>query len=190
MKIEDFAVEMWMNAYETKCLYNLAETCVDSITFGDLMAMSGKGDGDPGRTRRDEAHLRGHRRRHELRTAIASLYDGRTADEVLVTQGPSAPTPSFTKLSLDWATTWSPSCRLTSSTIRSPKAHGARVAPVAASANRYLPDLAELEALVTPATKLIAVTNPNNPTGALMDEAMLAEIVRDREPARCLVALR
>jgi hypothetical protein len=26
MKIKDFGVEMWMNAYENDCTYNLAET--------------------------------------------------------------------------------------------------------------------------------------------------------------------
>jgi aspartate/methionine/tyrosine aminotransferase len=40
-----------------------------------------------------------------------------------------------------------------------------------------LPDLAELKRLVTPKTKLIAFTNPNNPTGSLMDRGCLDEIV-------------
>jgi aspartate/methionine/tyrosine aminotransferase len=40
----------------------------------------------------------------------------------------------------------------------------------------YLPDLAALKAMLRPATKLVAINNPNNPTGALMDKAMLLEI--------------
>ncbi|PQV54009.1 hypothetical protein B0G83_101191 [Paraburkholderia sp. BL21I4N1] len=32
MKIRDFGVERWMDQYETKCTYNLAETCVESLT--------------------------------------------------------------------------------------------------------------------------------------------------------------
>jgi aspartate/methionine/tyrosine aminotransferase len=44
--------------------------------------------------------------------------------------------------------------------------------------NRYLPDLEELRRLVTPRTKLLAFTNPNNPTGSLMDSALLDEVVR------------
>jgi len=43
--------------------------------------------------------------------------------------------------------------------------------------NGFLPDLEELRALALPGTRLIAINNPNNPTGALMDEAMLQEIV-------------
>ena len=44
MKIRDFGVEMWMNAYENNCTYNLAETCVKSLTVQELAALSGKGD--------------------------------------------------------------------------------------------------------------------------------------------------
>ena len=40
MKIAAFGVEQWMNEYETRCQFNLAETCVESITFGELLAIS------------------------------------------------------------------------------------------------------------------------------------------------------
>ena len=36
MKIKDFGVEMWMNAYENDCTYNLAETCVESLTVEQM----------------------------------------------------------------------------------------------------------------------------------------------------------
>jgi len=42
--------------------------------------------------------------------------------------------------------------------------------------NAFLPNLDELRDLVTPDTRLIALNNPNNPTGALMDRAMLEDI--------------
>ena len=42
--------------------------------------------------------------------------------------------------------------------------------------NNWLPDLDELKRLVIPGTKLIALTNPNNPTGSLIDKEMLNEI--------------
>ena len=42
--------------------------------------------------------------------------------------------------------------------------------------NNWLPDLDELKQLVIPGTKLIALTNPNNPTGSLIDKEMLALI--------------
>ncbi len=59
-----------------------------------------------------------------------------------------------------------------------PEAIGAEVALMhLKQENDYLPDLAELKALVTPDTKMICINNPNNPTGALMTGAQLQQIV-------------
>lgn len=44
MKIREFGVEMWMNEYETTCRYNLAETCVESLTIEQLLDITGKRD--------------------------------------------------------------------------------------------------------------------------------------------------
>ena len=45
MHIRPFAVEEWMNAYETGARYNIAETCVDSVSPDELFALTGE---DPG----------------------------------------------------------------------------------------------------------------------------------------------
>ncbi len=42
MKIEPFHVEEWMNAYETGATYNIAETCVDSISLNQLFELTGQ----------------------------------------------------------------------------------------------------------------------------------------------------
>ena len=41
MKIEDFGVEQWMNTWETKCTYNVAETCVYSLSLNELFELCG-----------------------------------------------------------------------------------------------------------------------------------------------------
>ena len=41
----------------------------------------------------------------------------------------------------------------------------------------WLPDLADMRARITPATRAIVVINPNNPTGALYPDSVLREIV-------------
>ena len=46
MHIEPFKVEIWMNEWETRCTYNLAETCVESLTVDELLRISGRNDGD------------------------------------------------------------------------------------------------------------------------------------------------
>ncbi|HAE41449.1 MAG TPA: aminotransferase, partial [Clostridiales bacterium] len=40
MKIKDFGVEIWMNLYENDCDYNLAETCVESLTVEQVLDFS------------------------------------------------------------------------------------------------------------------------------------------------------
>ncbi|KAI9826736.1 MAG: hypothetical protein M1819_007281 [Sarea resinae] len=41
VNIEPFAVEQWMDTYETRARYNLAETCCASISFSDLKGLCG-----------------------------------------------------------------------------------------------------------------------------------------------------
>jgi hypothetical protein len=45
VKIAPFGIEQWMNEYETRCTYNLAETCVDSLTIAQLLELAGHDGG-------------------------------------------------------------------------------------------------------------------------------------------------
>lgn len=42
MKIAPFQVEEWMNAYETGARYNIAETCVDSVSIDELFCSAAR----------------------------------------------------------------------------------------------------------------------------------------------------
>ena len=42
MKIRAFAVEEWMNEYESGAKYNIAETCVDSVSVDELFTLCGE----------------------------------------------------------------------------------------------------------------------------------------------------
>ena len=44
MKIRPFDIEIWMNEFENHCAYNLAETCVASLTIEQLLSLSGKSE--------------------------------------------------------------------------------------------------------------------------------------------------
>ena len=46
MKIDTFGVEMWMNEWENICDFNLAETCVESLTLKELLNVTGKNETD------------------------------------------------------------------------------------------------------------------------------------------------
>ena len=45
MNIKPFLVEEWMNQYEEGALYNIAETCVDSVSLDELFALTGEDKG-------------------------------------------------------------------------------------------------------------------------------------------------
>jgi aspartate/methionine/tyrosine aminotransferase len=177
VEIKPFGVEMWMNEFETKCELNLAETCVDSITLGALLDMAGKrasvldallpmrlGYGD----------IEGSPR---LRDAIASLYAKQARENVLVchgTIGANALVHQALVSRGDHVIAVVPTYQQHYSI---PESIGAEVELLRLRPDQnYLPDLAALKAMLRPTTKLIAINNPNNPTGALIDEAMLSEI--------------
>ena len=87
MKIRDFGVEMWMNAYENDCRWNLAETCVHSMTVGELLALSGKGEEvlrELSDTRLTYGEIEGSLR---LRRGIAGLYRAMGPENITVTNG-------------------------------------------------------------------------------------------------------
>ena len=177
MHIEPFGVEIWMNEFETKCELNLAETCVESLTIAELLALIGRNDTDlrdllP--MKMTYGAIEGSER---LRTAIAALYARQKPDNVIVTHG-TIGANSLVHQALvsrgDHVISVIPTYQQHYSI---PASIGAEVSHLRLREERgFLPDLAELEALATPGTRLIAINNPNNPTGALMDRAMLEDI--------------
>ena len=82
MKIRDFGVEMWMNAYENDCTHNLAETCVRSLTVEELLDLSGKREETLEQlvqTRLTYGDIPGSPR---LRQAIAGLYQAMSPEQI------------------------------------------------------------------------------------------------------------
>lgn len=87
MHITPFAVEMWMNAWETRCTLNLAETCVDSLTVAQLLDLAGSNAADLSALlpmKLTYGEIPGSDR---LRDAIAGLYERQARDNVVVTHG-------------------------------------------------------------------------------------------------------
>ena len=177
MNIEPFGVEMWMNEYESKCEYNLAETCVYSLSVSELLETCGQSSeklNDILSLKLGYGDIEGS---HQLRTAIAALYVNQAVENVLVTHG-TIGANSLVHQSLlcrgDQVVAVVPSYQQHYSI---PESIGANVDLLHLKAeNRFLPDLAELRAMVSTHTKLIVLTNPNNPTGSLVDRAGLAKI--------------
>jgi aspartate/methionine/tyrosine aminotransferase len=188
MHIDPFAVEIWMNAHETRCRYNLAETCVAALTLEELRAIVGL-NGDTLGALLDRplgyGEIAGSER---LRRAVAALHAGRTADEVLIAHGTAGAND------LAWRALAGPGDRGVSLVptyqqhVSIPESLGAEVIRLPLGPeDGFLPDMDALKAALAPGAAVLAFTNPNNPTGALMPEAMLREVVRVAEAAGATV---
>jgi len=177
MKIKEFGVEIWMNEFENNCAFNLAETCVESLTINELLALSGQGAALLSELlpmKMTYGTIEGSDR---LRDNICKLYGKQNRENIIVTHGTIGANALIHQAlvsSGDHVISVLPTYQQHYSI---PESIGAKVSilPLRAE-NEFLPDLDELRALITPKTKLIAINNPNNPTGALMNEALLLEI--------------
>ena len=87
MKIATFGVEMWMNEFENHCRYNLAETCVDSITLGELIDMAGVDNSVLGELRGMRMGYGAIEGSDRLRDAVAGLYETQSRENILTTHG-------------------------------------------------------------------------------------------------------
>jgi aspartate/methionine/tyrosine aminotransferase len=177
--IEPFFVEQWMNAHETTATWNIAETCVHSLTLEQLLELSGDADAVLRRLRETWLGYGDIVGSPRLRAAIAALYGERiTPDNVLTANG--AIGANFLALyALVEPGTTVVSVQPTYQQLYSvPESLGADVHVVRLrEQDRYLPDVEAIRAAADDRTSLIILNNPNNPTGALIDEPLLREIV-------------
>ena len=87
MKIRPFDIEIWMNEFENHCVYNLAETCVASLTVEQLLSISGKREtvlSDLLPMQLTYGAIEGSDR---LRNNICQLYDNQQPGNIIVTHG-------------------------------------------------------------------------------------------------------
>ncbi|MDQ0470939.1 aminotransferase [Labrys wisconsinensis] len=177
MHIAPFGVEIWMNEFETRCELNLAETCVESLTVAELLALAGRNHADLAELLPMKLTYGAIEGSDRLRDAIAGLYHRQRRDNVVVAHGTIGANALVHQALVsrgDRVVCIVPTYQQHYSI---PESIGAEVVLLRLrEENGFLPDLAELRDLAGPGTRLIAINNPNNPTGALMDRTMLEEI--------------
>jgi aspartate/methionine/tyrosine aminotransferase len=173
MKLEPFALERLQSTFENQVAFNLSESGVHPLTLAELLEDA-----------QSRAALLAEPLRYTqtngteaLRDAIASLYPGATRDHIQVTNGGAE---------ANYLTTWNLLEPGDEVVMMVPNfmqaaglatAFGAHVKPWSlVNDGTWRIDLGALERLVTPRTKLIAICNPNNPTGARFDSADLDRI--------------
>lgn len=178
MQIRDFGVEIWMNAYETACQYNVAETCVYPLTLGELLNIDGHKDEmltQLGKTQMTYGDIEGAA---ALRREIASLYKQAKPEQVLTAHGAIGANNLVMETLVDRGDHVISVLPTYQQHYSIPEALGAEVSILRlCPENGWLPDLEELRSRMCSNTKLICINNPNNPSGSVMDEAYLRAVV-------------
>lgn len=178
MKIKDFGVEIWMGLYENHCKYNLAETCVESLTVKELLDIAGTQEETMDEILNMKLTYGAIEGSADLRAGIKRLYKNIDIDNITVTHG------AIGANALSLFSIVEPGDRVISvlptyqQHYSIPESIGADVKILRLKEeDDFLPDLKELKSYINDNTKLICINNPNNPTGSLIDETMLKEIV-------------
>ena len=179
MEIKPFLVEEWMNQYEVGARYNIAETCVDSVSLDELFQLTGEDK---------EAFLSSLCARRltygdifgqpAFLEGICRLYRDLRPEQVIPTHGAAGANHHL------FCSLVEPGDKVISvlptyqQLYSIPDSLGAQVELLPLSPdNGFLPDLARLEELAQEGVKLICLNNPNNPTGRLMDGGLLGRVL-------------
>lgn len=178
-----FEMERMMSLFEQKVDYNLSESGVHPITLQALLDSHPNAIDQLLATEINYPHVNGI---PELRDNIAATYEGANRDNVLVTVGAIEanylairtllePGDEMAIMLPNYMQIWGIA-----------KNHDVQVNPFHLIESKgWAPDLDELESIVTPNTKLIAVCNPNNPTGRAMTEAEMNRIIQIAAKHHC-----
>jgi aspartate/methionine/tyrosine aminotransferase len=174
MKLETFELERSQSLWENTVEYNLTETGIHPFTLEELLEYQ----------EIEKLHsLRlGYGQTNgsiELRETISAMYPDTTLDNVLVTNG---------SIEANFVAIWSLLDAGDELALMLPnymqiwgiaRSFGINVKPFYLKEELgWQPDIKELKKVVTPKTKMIAVCNPNNPTGAVLSSQNMLEIVR------------
>uniref|UniRef100_UPI00403F171F aminotransferase class I/II-fold pyridoxal phosphate-dependent enzyme n=1 Tax=Candidatus Enterococcus willemsii TaxID=1857215 RepID=UPI00403F171F len=180
MYIKPFGVERWLNLYETKVDYNLTSTSITPFSLQELLAVTGE---DEEKVKNDIFSMKlsygvieGN---PNYLAGIASLYQNLTAEDVISTHG-GVGASHLTMLTLiepgDHVVAIVPAYQQIYSV---PESIGATIDYLflEATPSGYQVNLDKLAALMTDKTKAIVFNNPNNPTGDVVSDATLKEMV-------------
>lgn len=180
MDIKTFKVERWMDDYETKCKYNLAETCIDSLTVREIVEMAGLDVAEYmnalADTRLTYSHIGGS---PELLQGIASLYsDVIKPEHVIPMHGAIGANHHILMTLIDPSDNMVSVMPTYQQHYSIPESIGAEVRILNLNLeNHFLPDIEKLKELVDENTKMITMNSPNNPSGSLIPKDVMEQVI-------------
>jgi aspartate/methionine/tyrosine aminotransferase len=172
---QPFLMERMMSQFEQAVEYNLSESGVHPILLRDLLEDDAERVAELLATDLNYPHVNGI---PQLRENIARVYSGATAQNVLVTVGAAEANYITTRTLLspgDEIAIMLPNYMQIWGIARN---HGLRVRTFHLREDRgWALDVDGLNEAVTAQTRLIAVCNPNNPTGYVLGDAEMDALV-------------
>ena len=179
MKIKTFKVERWMNEYEDDAVYNLGETCIDSLKIGELLTLCGE---DPDTflkglkdTRLTYSHIFGS---PEYLAGVAGLYENLKPGNVIPTHGAVGANNQVITTLIEATDNMVCVMPTYQQHYSIPESIGAEVRILQLRPeNNFLPDIEELKTLVDKNTKMITLNNPDNPTGSWIPKKEMEAMV-------------
>ncbi len=178
MDIKEFKVESWLNPRAHLCKYNFGSSCVKAFTVEELFGFIGL-DADVflNEVRGMSLHYGHFFGLERLRVALSKLYEKASPDMILTVHGGTgANNTVMTELldAKDNVVAFIPNYQ---QHYAIPESLGAEVRYLELrEENGYLPDLDELAGLIDGKTKMITLSNPNNPTGSFADGKIMEKI--------------
>jgi aspartate/methionine/tyrosine aminotransferase len=180
VRIETFQMERMQSSFENEVEYNLSESGVEPMTLGELI----EGAADPQWVLDQQLGYPEAMGSRSLRERIAAFYPGAEPENVTVMNGGAE---------VNFIAAWSllePGARLAFMVPNYMQGWGLgrhfgsgsnafRLKLTGGDGEmRWALDLDELERAVAPDTRVVWITNPNNPTGAILSEEEMDAVVR------------
>ncbi len=175
LKLQPFQLERFFAKYEFKAPYLLSSSDCESLSIAELLAL------EPGAADAFQQHWLGYTESQgdpALRQAIASLYESISADEVLVHTGAEEAIFAYMNTVLTPGDHLIVHFPCYQSLIEIARSNGCEVTKwETRPENGWELDIDQLKDSIRPNTRAIVVNCPHNPTGYLMSQDKLKQIV-------------
>jgi hypothetical protein len=170
-----FDLERWQSTWENRVRFNLSESGVHPLSIRELLALAGAPSDPLLDVRLGYSQSNGT---DTLRQRVAALYPGASSEQVLVTTGSAEanyvaalrliePGDKVAMMLPNYLQLWGHVQNL-GAVVRGFRLHEDR---------GWAPEANEIRSAIAPGTKLVVVTNPHNPTGHILADAMRRAIV-------------
>jgi len=174
MKIEPFEMERMQSTWENLVEYDMSESGIRAVTLAEMIEMGfdleGVMDMPLGYSQSNGTIA--------LREELAKIYPGASIDQIEVTNGTSEANYMICLVTLNAGDEMALEIPNYMQLWGVPRSLGAEIKTFSLDPKHgWAPNWEEFERAVTPKTRLVYISHPNNPTGSVLSESDMRRIV-------------